>query len=128
MERSHGIARLIGPVLCAVGIGMLTNQATYREMARQFLTGYPFIYFSGILALVAGLAILNVHHAWTRDWRSLITAIGWLMTLVGAYRIIGPQFVNFVGTAAVAHAGFFTGAGIVLLTLGGFLTFKGYAA
>jgi drug/metabolite transporter (DMT)-like permease len=128
MERSHGIARLIGPVLCAVGIGMLTNQATYREMARQFLTGYPFIYFSGILALVAGLAILNVHHAWTRDWRSLITAIGWLMTLVGAYRIIGPQFVNFVGTATVAHAGFFTGAGIVLLALGGFLTFKGYAA
>ena len=38
------------------------------------------------------------------------------------------QFVNFVGTATVAHAGFFTGAGIVLLALGGFLTFKGYAA
>ena len=52
---------------------MLTNQATYREMAGQFLTGYPFIYFSGILALVGGLAILNVHHDWTRDWRSLIT-------------------------------------------------------
>jgi len=81
-----------------------------------------------LASLVAGLAILNVHHAWTRDWRSLITAIGWIMTLAGVYRIIGPQFVNFVCTAAVSHAGFFTGAGIVLLTLGGFLTFKGYAA
>ena len=127
MERSQGIARLIGPILCAIGIGKLTNQAAYREMAGQFLAGYPFIYFSGILALVAGLAILNVHHAWTRDWRSLITAIGWIMTLAGVYRIIGPQFVNFVGTAAVSHAGFFSGARIVLLTLGGFLTFKGYA-
>ena len=128
MERSQGIARLIGPVLCAIGIGTLTNQTVYREMAGQFLAGYPFIYFSGILALVGGLAILNVHHAWTRDWRSLITAIAWIMTVAGVYRIIGPQFVNFVGTAAVSHAGVFTGAGIVLLTLGGFLTFKGYAS
>ena len=53
MERSQGIARLIGPILCAIGIGKLTNQAAYREMAGQFLAGYPFIYFSGILALVS---------------------------------------------------------------------------
>ena len=45
-------------MLSAIGIGMLTNQAGYRQMAGQFLTGYPFIYFSGIFALVGGLAIL----------------------------------------------------------------------
>ena len=128
MEKSHAIARLTGPVFCAIGIGMLANQTTYRQMAGQFLAGYPFIYFSGILALVGGLAILNAHHDWTRDWRSLITLLGWLMTVAGVYRIIAPQFVNFIGTGVVAHSGFFTGAGIVLLALGGFLTFKGYAA
>jgi hypothetical protein len=128
MEKSQAIARLSGPVFCAIGIGLLSNQTTYREMAGQFLAGYPFIYFSGILALVGGLAILNTHHVWTRDWRSLITLLGWTMSIVGVYRIIAPQFVNFIGTGAVAHNGFFTGAGIVLLALGVFLTFKGYAA
>jgi hypothetical protein len=128
METSQFIARLTGPVFCAVGIGLLSNQATYRQMAGQFLNGYPFIYFSGILALVAGLSILNAHHDWTPDWRSLITLLGWIMTVVGAYRIIAPQFVNFVGTAVLPHSGFFLGAGVVLLALGGFLTFKGYAA
>ena len=128
MEKSQAIARLSGPVFCAIGIGLLSNQTTYREMAGQFLAAYPFIYFSGILVLVGGLAILNTHHDWTRDWRSLITLLGWIMSIVGVYRIIAPQFVNFIGTGAVAHSGFFTGAGIVLLTLGGFLTFKGYAA
>ena len=128
MHPALTIARLIGPVFCAIGIGMLANRGTYQQMAGQFLAGYPFIYFSGILALVAGLAILNTHHAWTRDWRSVITALGWVLSLVGVYRIIAPQFVNFVGTAVLAHSGFFLGAGIVLLALGGFLTFKGYAA
>ena len=128
METSQFIARLAGPVLSAIGIGLLANQAVYRQMAGQFLAGYPFIYFSGILALIGGLAILNAHHDWTRDWRSLITLLGWFLTIVGVYRIIAPQFVNFVGTGAVAHSGFFIGVGIVLLALGAFLTFKGYAA
>jgi hypothetical protein len=128
MQKSLTIARLVGPVLAAIGIGMLANQATYREMAAQFLGGLPFIYFSGVLALVAGLYILNVHNAWTADWRSAVTAIGWVLTCVGAFRIIAPQFANFVATAITANGAFFTAVGIVLLALGGFITFKGYVA
>jgi len=128
MQKSLTIARLVGPVLAAIGVGMLSNQATYREMAAQFLGGLPFIYFSGILALVAGLYILNVHSAWTPDWRSIVTMTGWVLTCVGAFRIIAPQFANFIASAVIANAGFFTGLGIVLVALGGFITFKGYVA
>jgi len=128
MQKSLTIARLVGPVLAAIGVGMLSNQATYREMAAQFLGGLPFIYFSGILALVAGLYILNVHNTWTPDWRSTVTMIGWVLTCVGAFRIIAPQFANFIASAVIANAGFFTGLGIVLIALGGFITFKGYVA
>ncbi len=128
MQKSQAIARLAGPVFCAIGIGMLTNQATYVVMAGQFLAGYPFIYFSGILALVAGLAILNLHPVWTPDWRSLVTALGWILSIIGVFRIVAPQFVMFIGTAILTRSGFFIGAGIVLLALGGFLTFKSYAA
>jgi hypothetical protein len=127
MHKSQAIARLIGPVLCAIGLGMLTNGATYHVMAGQFLATYPFIYFSGILILVAGLLILNNHHVWTPDWRSVITVLGWLMCIGGVFRILAPQLVVFLGTAVLAHNGFFVGTGIVLLAFGGFLTFKGYA-
>jgi hypothetical protein len=128
MGNSILLARLIGPVLSVIGLGMLTNSAVYHQMAGQFLAAYPFIYFSGILLLVAGLAILNSHHAWTRDWRSVITAVGWIITGVGTFRIIAPQFVNFVAGSIIVHGGFFIGAGIVLLALGVFITFKGYVA
>ena len=128
MHQSLTIARLVGPVLSAIGIGMLVNQDVYRQMAGQFLAGYPYIYFSGILALVAGLYILNVHNVWTRDWRCLITAIGWFITCVGVFRLLAPQVTVFVAGTIVATSGFFIGAGIVLLGLGGFITFKGYVA
>jgi hypothetical protein len=58
MHQSLTIARPVGLVLSAIGIGMLANQATYRKMAAQFLAGFPFIYFSGVLMLVAGLGIV----------------------------------------------------------------------
>lgn len=128
MHQSLTIARLVGPVLSAIGIGMLVNQDVYGQMAGQFLAGYPFIYFSGILALVAGLYILNVHNVWTRDWRSVITAIGWFITCVGVFRLLAPQFTVFIAGTIVATSGFFIGAGTVLLALGGFITFKGYVA
>jgi hypothetical protein len=123
---SHTIARLLGPVLVTVAVGMLANGPTYRAMAVQFLAGLPFIYFSGVMMLVSGLAILNAHPQWPRDWRSTVTATGWILTSVGAFRIIAPQFANFIATAVIANGGFFTGTGVVLLALGGFITVKGY--
>jgi hypothetical protein len=126
MHRSQFIARLIGPVLCTVGIAMLVNPDAYRDIAHQFLTISAFIYVSGVLLLTAGLAILNAHPLWTRDWRSLITLLGWLATMAGVWRILAPNFVPFVGNMIIAHPHFFLGAGIVLLALGGFITFKGY--
>ena len=128
MTRSQPIARLIGPVLCTVGIAMLANQAAYRDVAQQFLANPAIIYISGILLLTAGLAILNAHPMWTRDWRSLVTLLGWIAILAGVWRILAPKFVPFVGSAIIASAYFFVGAGIVLLALGAFLTFKGYVA
>jgi hypothetical protein len=128
MRTSILIARLAGPVLSIIGIGMLANGDVYRQMFGQLVHGYPFIYFSGILLLAAGLAILNVHPDWTADWRSAITALGWLGTGIGTFRILAPQFPAFIAGSLVARSGFFTGAGIVLLALGGFISFKGYVA
>jgi hypothetical protein len=107
---------------------MLANGAAYRTMATEFVNGYPFIYFSRVPALIAGLAILNAHNAWTRDWRSLITALGWFMTFAGSFRIIAPQYVSFLGSCLITHHGFIVGAGVAVLALGGFITFNGDAA
>jgi hypothetical protein len=128
MQTSQSIARLAGPVLCVVGIGMLASEAAYREIATQFFRTLPFIYLSGMLLLVAGLSILNAHHAWTPDWRSAITVLGWLLTGIGAFRVIAPPLSVFVAGTLIATGGFFIVAGLLLLAFGGFLTFKGYVA
>jgi hypothetical protein len=127
MNSSQTIAGLVRPVLVVIGIGMLTSQAAYREMASQFVGGYPLIYFSGILMLLGGLAILNAHSQWTRDWRSSVTLFGWILTAVGAFRIIAPPFVSFLRVPILATE-FFIVTGFLFLGAGAFFTYKGYSA
>jgi uncharacterized membrane protein len=122
------IARLIGPLFATIGVGMLTNTETYRRIAQEYLSNPAIIYFSGILILLIGLAILNVHNGWTRDWRSAVTFIGWLMTVVGVWRIIAPQFIPFTAGAVVANRHFFVAFGVIMVTLGGFVTYRGYVS
>jgi 1,4-dihydroxy-2-naphthoate octaprenyltransferase len=38
----------------------------------------------GMFALLAGLAIVNVHNLWVSDWRVIITILGWLAIVRGA--------------------------------------------
>jgi len=127
VQASIIIARLLGPLFATIGVGMLTNTDAYRQIGQQFLSTYAIIYLSGIFLLLMGLAILNMHPRWTADWRSVITAVGWIFTTAGVWRLIAPQFVPFVGGAILSNHNFFVGAGALLVTLGGFITYKGYA-
>ena len=79
MTPSAYIARILGPVLVIIGLGLLLEGETFRAMAGEFLRSAALVYFSGLVTLAVGLAILNVHHLWTRDWRSVITVFGWLL-------------------------------------------------
>src|SRR5712692_4192960 len=91
MQTSIYLAKLIGPVFLAVGLGLLLNAATYRKLAEEFLASTALVYLSGVLLMTAGTALLLAHNVWTADWRVLITLLGWLAAIGGAARIIVPQ-------------------------------------
>ena len=68
------IARILGPVLVIIGLGLLLEGETFRAMAGEFLRSAALVYFSGVATLAVALAILNVHHHWTRDLRRVVGA------------------------------------------------------
>ena len=84
MGRSEYIARLIGPVMLIIGIGMiggmLTEGDAYSSLLKEFIGSRALIFMTGVLALVAGLAIVNAHNLWVRDWRVVVTILGWLLS------------------------------------------------
>src|ERR1700732_2051852 len=49
----------------------------------------PLVYRSGVLLLVASLAIIRVHHRWAHDWTVLVTLAGWFGVVPGLFRASG---------------------------------------
>ena len=93
MKTSRVVARLLGGMLFVSGAGILLNTDGYRATADEFLHGVGLIYMTGIMALLAGLAIVNLHNVWTKDWRTLVTLIGWFAVGDGTLRVAVPQFI-----------------------------------
>jgi hypothetical protein len=126
MQSSLFLARLIGPVLLVIGIGMLVNRDGYRTMAEEVLRSRALIYFAGLLALVPGLAVVLVHNVWVLDWRVIITLLGWLAVIGGVFRLLFPQEVTRIGSVMIAHQHTMLIGGGVMTALGAILCFTGY--
>ena len=126
MTPSTFIARILGPVLVMIGIGLLLEGETFRAMAGEFLHSSALIYLTGIITLAVGLAILNLHHLWVSDWRVVITIFGWLSVIGGIFRLLAPSLVQRMGESLIAHQRWPIADAVVTLALGAFLTVMGY--
>lgn len=127
MTTSKMLAGLMGPTLVAIAAAMLVNFASFPELAEQISRDPGVIFLSGILLLVAGLAIVRAHNIWVGGWPVLVTILGWLAILSGLVRMLFP--IRLAAMAAeIAHTpGAMIAAVLVLLVLGGFLSIKGYS-
>ena len=126
MERSTYLAKLIGPIFIAGGLGMLFNTAVYSAMFEHALHDHILIYLSGVIALVVGLAIVAAHNEWKWHWSLIITLIGWLAVIGGAVRMIAPQVIESVGMSILAYPNFFMVDGAIAVLLGVLLSYFGY--
>jgi len=126
MNTSILIARLIGPVMLAVGIAVLINGRAFRDMADEFMANRDLMFISGLLTMLAGVAIVVTHNVWTADWRGLITLFGWLTAIGGAIRLIAPQFVVQRGRAMMNQSYMPAAAAAIWVAIGLIFCFFGY--
>jgi len=122
------IARLLGPIFVVIGIGVLANAHHYVALIQEAVKSPTLIYFAGVMALAAGLAMLNCYRAWTADWRVIVTVLGYLMVLGGIVRIVLPQLTVGLATALYSGSAAMVVVGVIALVIGGYLSFEGYRA
>jgi hypothetical protein len=126
MQTSVFIARLIGPVMLAIGLAVFANQRAFRDMSEEFMASRALMFLGGLLVMPVGLAIVLTHNVWTTDWRVLITLFGWLTTIGGALRLLAPMFVVKIGRAMLTRSHFTSISGAIPVVLGLLFCFFGY--
>jgi hypothetical protein len=100
--------------------------AGYSSVLKEFIANRALIFLTGILALLAGVAIVNMHNVWEPDWRVIITVLGWLLVLRGVMLLVFPLTVQVFGDRiAASEAGVTAGAALTFV-LGAILCILGY--
>jgi hypothetical protein len=130
MTTSRYLARLMGPVMLTVGVGMvfgmLLEGDAYSSLAKEFIASRALIFITGALALTAGLAVVNAHNLWVPDWRVIVTILGWLLIVRGISNLVFPATVQTLGDRMIAsHAGVLAGAAFTIV-IGVILSVMGY--
>jgi len=128
MQPAVFITRLVGPAFVAVGLGVLLNGPFYTSLLAEATRSPTLIYFSGLISLIPGLAILNVHRTWTSDWRVIITILGWLLVIGGVIRIVLPATTAALAADLYSKPAVLLFVSAIVIVVGGFLTFFGYRA
>ena len=128
MATSVFLARLLGPLLLAVGVGIFINPKPFRTMAGEVVRSITLVYLFGLADFAAGLAIVLTHNVWVANWRVLITLIGWLMLIRGAVRILAPEAIMGFAGKVIRNKQLVPISGVVTGVLGLVLCYFGYTS
>ena len=127
MATTKMIAGLMGPnFYLAIGIAMLVNARHFPEMAKQIGNDPGLIFVSGILLLVAGLAIVRVHNVWSGGWRVVVTVLGWLAVISGILRMLLPFWAASIASSLGQSSTPVIIGALVPLFVGAFLSYKAF--
>ena len=128
MQTSIFLARLLGPAMLVIATGLIVNRASYRALVREFIASPALIYIAGLLALVAGLAIVLTHNVWVMGWPVIITLFGWASLIGGILRIVFSTSLARFAERMADNQSLLIGAVAFYLVLGAWLTYAGYFA
>ena len=126
MQTSIFLARLIGPVMALVGISLMMNEMAFRKTAMEFLRSPALIFFSGMILMPAGLAVVLSHNVWVLNWPVIITLLGWIAVISGALRVFAPDRSLKIGKKAIASKEIITIAAAFWLVIGAVLCYFGF--
>ena len=126
METSLFIARIVGPLLGVSGLATLINRTLLEDIGREFLDSKALLFLAGMMALIAGLVIVNTHNIWVAGWPVMITAFGWIAVVVGVVRIAFPSLTRRMGAAMLSNRRLMVAIAAVQVLIGVWLSWLGY--
>jgi hypothetical protein len=128
-SRTVYISRLLGVFMLIFAAGEITHRATIVETATALIEAPALLWITGMMTVVAGLALVFAHNVWRGGVLPVVvTIIGWVMTIKGAALLIFPSSTWIVILHNANYAAYFPFYVAVSLFLGAYLTVAGFAA
>ncbi len=87
------IASIFGPLLVIVGIWTLIYADHLIKVLNNFKSSPGIMYFSSIVHLLVGFAVLSQYDLWAWNAFVMVTILGWFMVVRGIMGLFVPQLL-----------------------------------
>ena len=126
MENSIFIAKIMGPVIAAMGLSLLINREVFNDLIAQLMKNAGAVILLGVLTLLGGLAVVTTHNVWKADWTITITIFGWVAVVAGLMRVLLPRQIIKLGAKILKLSALLNIATAFLICIGLWLCYQGY--
>lgn len=90
-------AQVIGFYLIFMCLAMLLRPQAFKKVMTDLMSHQASLFICATLNIIFGLVILVPHNIWVAGWPVLVTIIGWLTLLKGAFSFfVGDKYFNVV--------------------------------
>lgn len=121
------VSQLAGPTMMVFALGMFMNKKHFIKAMKSLDKEPLFIVITGAISMVVGLAIVLNHNVWSTAPEVIVSLIGWLSVVKGAWHVLFPDaLVKFV--KKLANEGFLNFDGLLALALGGYMSWWAFLA
>lgn len=121
-------ARIVGPMLIALGVAFITQPARVMGAIGGFFEDQALTVFAAAATLAAGLTLVTLHRSWNSISAILISLIGVLLAARGALLLLAPVVAREIYFFVFANATLVPIAGCVMALAGVWLAYTGYIA
>lgn len=125
MDTTIFLAQLWGPILLAIGIGIILSRQYYVNIYSD-IEKEPFAaLIFGIVGMAAGIVHIGVHNIWSTAPQFIVSLLGWGLLSKGVVFATIPRFSAGMGKWAVG-AKLLPPASLLVLVVGSYLTWFAY--
>ena len=129
MPRTVFLARLLGLYCILISLAMAAHRHASIETVTALIQTPPILFLAGIIALVAGLAMVLGHTVWSGGALPVIvTLVGWITLIRGLLVLFLPAGADVGLLAALHYEQLFYFYIAIALVLGVYLTYSGCKA
>jgi uncharacterized membrane protein len=123
MSAPNILAEIFGGMLVLVGLTAF-NKSYLTAAMGELAKSKALTWLAGLLTFVIGVASVSFYHAWSSDWRVVVTVVGWLTVLKGVFITLFPTTsIGFYRRALTSTV--MTVSGIVAVLIGIVLLYLG---
>jgi hypothetical protein len=117
IDISAVIAEALGIFFVVMGAAMVVNGKETAAIIEEAAQNKGYLWMWGFLALAVGAVIVSLNNLWTSGLPLIITIMGWLALVKGAFILVFPGAVSSL-YRKFGHSGMIVFAGVVALVIG----------